>query len=148
MRSAVSPGAIRKISQWCLSAPPSPPSKPNTCIPLDFAVSAARTTLAEFPLVESATSRSPECPSTDNGRAKISVNPKSFAVQVICPTSLSAIAGSGLRLSRNFPVHSSAKCIASHRLPPFPHVKIFPSRSNTSLIISAVFAIVAMFSGS
>ena len=147
MRSAVLPGAIRHISQCCLRFPPSPPSSPNTCIPRSFATAAARTTFSELPLVERARSRSPGCPSADSGRANISANSKSFAVQVIWPASLSAIAGSGLRSSRNLPVHSSAKWTASHKLPPFPHVKILPCRSNTSRIISAVSAMVAIFSG-
>ena len=86
MRSAVSPGAIRQISQCCLRLPPSLPNNPNTFIPRDFAATAARTTFSEFPLVESTTSRSPGCPSANSGRAKISANPKSFAVQVMCPS--------------------------------------------------------------
>ena len=147
MRSAVSPGAIRQISQCCLRLPPSLPNNPNTFIPRDFAAPAARTTFSEFPLVESTTSRSPGCPSANSGRAKISANPKSFAVQVMCPASLSAIAGSGFLSLRNLPVHSSAKWVASHKLPPFPQVKTLPSRSNTSRISSAVAAMVAIFSG-
>ena len=127
--------------------PPSLPNNPNTFIPRDFAAIAARTTFSEFPLVESTTSRSPGCPSANSGRAKISANPKSFAVQVMCPASLSAIAGSGFLSLRNLPVHSSAKWVASHKLPPFPQVKTLPSRSNTSRISSAVAAMVAIFSG-
>ena len=43
----------------------------------------------------------------------------------MCPASDNAITGRGCLSFLNRPVNSSEKCIASHKLPPFPHIITF-----------------------
>ncbi|CFV98559.1 Uncharacterised protein [Bordetella pertussis] len=78
IRMVRSCGTQRWTSCGVMSSPMTPPPLPvsaMTCISRSRAVSMARTTLGELPLVEIATSTSPGWPSAWTCRSKISSNP-------------------------------------------------------------------------
>src|SRR6056297_232745 len=69
-------------------------------------------------------------------------------MQVSWLGSENAIAGRALRLPRKRPVHSSAKCIASHIEPPLPHAMSLPPESRAPLQSAANRATASRFAGS
>ncbi len=107
--------------------PPSFPKAPIINILRLWATWIALRILGDFPLVLKTIKTSPFWPNASTCLENTSSYDQSFAIQVRAePSAQRARAGSALRFPRYRPVISSAKCIESAALPPFPQVRTLP----------------------